>query len=203
MEKYFVIATHNLAKRQEITQLLAHYHADGQQELSMVDHLTFPVEGTTSYEENAMQKALFVSRHLPEQNVIADDSGLELLAFPGKFGIETARQLRPYYTSKSVMNNAIIKLVKGHDRRFIMKTVIAWAKNGQLVKIVHGELRGTIAESQRGRNGDGFDRILIPQGTRQTLAEMSLDQWRYYNHRSRAIQALLNEKSDDVDHDID
>lgn len=188
----FVIATHNPAKQREIGQILEFYGARGIAYDQLTTRQEFPAEGKRSYEENATKKAQFISRLLPDQNVIADDSGLELKAFPQKFGIETARQLTPHFATKSDMNDGIIQLVNGHDRHFVMKTVIALARNGQVVQIAHGELSGTIATAQHGNEGLGFDRILIPNGLDHTLAEMDFASWVAYCHRSRAVKNLLD-----------
>lgn len=191
--KKFVIATHNPAKQQEIVRILDFYGAQGIAYDQLIARQTFPAEGKQSYAENAAKKAQFISRLLPDQNVIADDSGLELEAFPQRFGIETARQLTPHFATKSDMNDGIIRLVDGRDRHFVMKTVIVLARNGQVSKTAYGELKGKIATAQHGDEGSGFDRILIPEGLDHTLAEMSFADWVAYCHRSRAVKNLLDQ----------
>ena len=152
----------------------------------------FPPESTVSYEENAKAKALFISQKLPAAKIIADDSGLELPAFPGRYGVETARELAQEVPNGD-LNNYLIHLVDGKSRQFIMKTTIALAVNNQVVKIGHGQLEGTIAHAERGANATGFDRIFIPAGESQTLAEIDQPTRISYLHRARAVKNLLDQ----------
>ncbi|MCT3199579.1 non-canonical purine NTP pyrophosphatase [Limosilactobacillus reuteri] len=192
MKNNFIIATHNIHKIKEIATILNFYHQHGEGYRKKLPQQTFPPESTVSYEENAKEKALFISQQLPATKIIADDSGLELLAFPGRYGIQTARELAQEVPNGD-LNDYLIHLVDGKSRQFIMKTTIALAVNNQVVKIGHGQLKGTIAHAERGVNAMGFDRIFIPAGESQTLAEMDQPTRISYLHRARAVKNLLDQ----------
>lgn len=172
MKNNFVIATHNTFKADEIQNILRFYHQWGEIYTDKLPRQHFPSESTTSYQANANKKAIFISQQLPEANVIADDSGLELAAFPAKYGVQTARELA-VEVPDGQLNRYLIQLVNGKSRKFTMKTTIALAVNGHISNIARCELTGVIAPEERGTNSTGFDRILIPDGEDQTLAEMS------------------------------
>ena len=190
MKNNFIIATHNIHKIKEIETILNFYRQHGEGYRKKLPQQAFPPESTVSYEEKA--KALFISQKLPAAKIIADDSGLELPAFPGRYGVETARELAQEVPNGD-LNNYLIHLVDGKSRQFIMKTTIAMAVNNQVVKIGHGQLKGTIAHVERGVNGTGFDRIFIPAGESQTLAEMDQPTRISYLHRARAVKNLLDQ----------
>ena len=192
MKNNFIIATHNIHKIKEIATILNFYHQLGEGYRKKLPQQTFPPESTVSYEGNAKEKALFISQQLPAAKIIADDSGLELPAFPGKYGVQTARELAQEVPNGD-LNNYLIHLVDGKSRQFIMKTTIALAINNQVVKIGHGQLKGTIAHAERGVNATGFDRIFIPAGESQTLAEMDQPTRISYLHRARAVKNLLDQ----------
>ncbi|MCR1863424.1 non-canonical purine NTP pyrophosphatase [Limosilactobacillus reuteri] len=192
MKNNFIIATHNIHKIKEIATILNFYHQHGEGYRKKLPQQTFPPESTVSYEGNAKEKALFISQQLPAAKIIADDSGLELPAFPGRYGVQTARELAQEVPNGD-LNDYLIHLVDGKSRQFIMKTTIALAINNQVVKIGHGQLKGTIAHAERGVNATGFDRIFIPAGESRTLAEMDLPTRISYLHRARAVKNLLDQ----------
>ena len=192
MKNNFIIATHNIHKIKEIATILNFYHQHGEGYRKKLPQQTFPPESTVSYEGNAKEKALFISQQLPAAKIIADDSGLELPAFPGRYGVQTARELAQEVPNGD-LNDYLIHLVDGKSRQFIMKTTLALAINNQVVKIGHGQLKGTIAHAERGVNATGFDRIFIPAGESRTLAEMDLPTRISYLHRARAVKNLLDQ----------
>ena len=190
MKHSFIIATHNQRKARQIEEVLQFYHYNGQMYTTKLPQQQFPPEATVSYRENAIGKAVFISRQLPTDLIIADDSGLELVAFPNRYGVQTARELA-VEVPNGQLNNYLIHLVAGKSRQFSMKTTIALAVGGHVKKIGYGELTGTIADKERGQNSTGFDRIFIPAGEKRTLAEMERAQRFSYLHRARAVKNLV------------
>src|SRR5438045_9343009 len=84
-----LVATHNSHKTRELVQLLGR----GFIVRDLTSQLDLPqlVESGTTFEENAILKAVAVSKFFPEETVIADDSGLEVDALGGAPGIFSAR----------------------------------------------------------------------------------------------------------------
>lgn len=186
----FVIASHNQAKVDELKRILQFYGAIGQAYTSLIAPQKFPPETTTSYTQNVETKAVFISRLLPNRYVLADDSGLELAAYPGKFGVQTAREFKGYSHGRQ-QNRHIIDLVNGRSRDFTMKTFLALAHEGQIIKIVEGQIAGQIAKQEQGEYSTGFDRVLIPNGQNKTLAEIPFTQRVKFLHRGRAVKNLF------------
>ena len=64
-------------------------------------------------------------------------------------------------------------------------------KVGQYV-IFEGKISGQITDKPRGNNGFGYDPLFIPNGQKNTFAEMSINQKNILSHRSIAINKLKN-----------
>lgn len=194
----FIIASHNQNKVRELQRIFNMCGSEALSYTQLILKKDFPVEGTNSYEENAANKALFISNFLPEKLVIADDSGLFLTARPEILGVRTARDLVNYPTPHQYAQH-IIHLVQETERTFTMQTSIACAYQGKIVKVTNGILKGHVATSERGMDGEGFSRILIPNGSTKTLAQMDFKERFPYLTRTRATIELLNalEKNND------
>lgn len=190
MQLEFVIATNNDFKISELTRELNFFGADGVSYAEVLGKkLNFPAEGTTSYRANAIKKAEFISQTLPDRLVIADDSGIKLTGRPNELGVQTARQLKAKYGTHAV-NQDLIERAVDPDRGFKMQTVIALAKGGQTLATYQGVLVGKIAR-QIAPVGHGLDQILIPTGLNQTLGSLPIAEFVKYDHRSKAVAALV------------
>lgn len=192
----FVIASHNQAKIMELQRILRVRKNNAIPYTELIAKKRFPPEGNHSYTENASGKALFISKFLPEQLIIADDSGLILTSHPEILGVRTARDLADYPTAHEYAQY-IIELVEGKDRSFKMKTVLACAYHGKIVKVASGNLEGQIATAEQGTTGEGFSRIFIPNGATKTLAQMNFEERYPYLSRTRAIKNLINSLKED------
>ena len=86
-----LLATRNQHKVKEVRQLLGNDFRVN--DLSAYPTLEMPDETGATFAENAILKAITVSKHRHLQNgfVIADDSGLEVDALGGAPGIYSAR----------------------------------------------------------------------------------------------------------------
>lgn len=89
----FVVASHNHDKIKELQQIFRVCNNEVIPYTDLLPKIKFPPEGNYSYEENASDKALFISKFLPDRLIIADDSGLLLTARPKILGVRTARDL--------------------------------------------------------------------------------------------------------------
>ena len=54
-----------------------------------------------------------------------------------------------------------------------------------------GILKGEIAKDMRGTNGFGYDSIFIPEGSTQTLAEITIQEKNKISHRSQAVKQFI------------
>ncbi len=185
-----LLATRNRHKVRELRRLLAGLPI----RLLALD--SFPSvppvrENGATFRENAVAKALSVSRHvgLP---VLAEDSGLEVQGLRGRPGVHSAR-----YAGSAQSDRAnVTKLLKALDgapargRRARFVCVMAWAVRGRVIRTFRGSCAGRIAESPRGRGGFGYDPLFVPTGFNSTMAQMPLKQKNRISHRARAASAL-------------
>ena len=139
-----------------------------------------------SLKDNAVLKARAVSAAtgLP---ALADDTGLEVDALGGAPGVHTARFAGPaatYAENRALLLAALRGVV---DRRARFRTVVALA-DGDTMVTASGAVEGSIALSERGSGGFGYDPIFEVGG--RTLAEMGVVEKNTLSHRARALEAL-------------
>jgi XTP/dITP diphosphohydrolase len=148
-------------------------------------------ETGTTYEENAIQKALYYSKH-SDGYLFAEDSGLEVDALDGQPGVYSARFAGPGAIDEA--NNRLLlermRGVSGRTARFVC--VAALAESGRLVRTFHGEIEGRLIEEPRGANGFGYDPLFFYPPFGCTLAEAPLDRKMEVSHRSKALRAMLD-----------
>jgi XTP/dITP diphosphohydrolase len=186
-----LVATRNAHKTREVQLILG-------PEFTVRDLQAYPKiseirETGTSFEENAMLKAVVASRKLPDL-VIADDSGLEVDALGGAPGIYSARYAGMNATEQEKIDELLRELARvgatGDTRGARFRCVVALARNGNLLGTFEGMVEGTIADEPRGNSGFGYDPIFIPEGFEQTFGELSADVKNTISHRAKAIRAF-------------
>ncbi len=77
-------------------------------------------------------------------------------------------------------------LVKGQDTSTTVISAIA-IYDGKVMKIFKGEVRGTLIFFDKGNKGFGFDKVFIPEGYKQSFAEMPTKLKNKISHRARAL----------------
>jgi len=150
-----------------------------------------PAEETgTTFEENAVQKALYYSRYAPGP-VFADDSGLAVDALGGAPGVYSARFAGENATDKD-NNRLLIEKLRGNphrDARFVC--VIAVAEKGALLGTFRGEVEGRIIDEPRGPNGFGYDPLFYYEPFGCTFGEVPGDRKLTVSHRGRALERMF------------
>ncbi len=192
-----LVATRNDGKLREFRSLLSGtgWRILGLSDLSIDrEH----EETGATFAENARLKALSYSADtgLP---VLADDSGLEVLALGGRPGIHSARYAGPGASDADRVRKLLAELeeVRGtREARFVCSVAIARAS--KLVLEAEGECRGLIAREPRGSNGFGYDPIFLFPELGKTYAELDESEKNLHSHRARAIASLLEKY--DVSH---
>ena len=186
-----IFATRNAHKVREIGQILGPKFAI--RGLSSSDQVAEIDENGSSYEENAILKAVTVSRQLPGL-IVGDDSGLEVDALGGAPGIYSARYGGANATREEKINKLLGELTKIHakgDQRVArFRCLLAVARDGQLLGTFEGIVEGKIEEEARGSNGFGYDPIFIPAGFEKTFAELPDEVKNNISHRANAIGKL-------------
>ena len=186
-----LVATHNAHKTREIQRILGAKFAV--RDLSENPDISKPVETGKTFEENAILKAIAVSRELPRL-VIADDSGLEVDALNGAPGIYSARYAGENATDKAntdkLLSELALRNIPANQRNARFRCVIAVARDSKLLRTFEGVVEGTIVDLSRGSRGFGYDPVFQPNGFDQTFAELPAETKNKVSHRAKAIAAL-------------
>lgn len=158
------------------------------------------VEDGLTFEANARKKAEQYSRALPEELVLADDSGLEVDALGGAPGVHSARYAadEPHSAEANkadeannarVLRELISVPPEKRGARFVC--AIAAARDGQTLATFRGTAEGIILDAPRGSNGFGYDPLFYFPQIGKTFAELSAEEKSNYSHRGAAFRAFL------------
>ncbi|MGB0754802.1 MAG: RdgB/HAM1 family non-canonical purine NTP pyrophosphatase [Candidatus Puniceispirillaceae bacterium] len=185
-----VIASHNMGKVREITNLLEPLSIKvvGAGALGLEE----PEETGTSYIENAELKAKLAAQSAG-MPALADDSGLSVRALGGAPGIYSARWAGADKDFDAAMKRvADAVLMAGTSDRhceFVCALSLAWPDGH--CESFEGRVAGTVTWPQRGDRGFGYDAIFTPLGHALTFAEMEPETKHAMSHRADAFQQLL------------
>lgn len=193
-EMNFVIASNNIKKAKELENILYHLGYKSIIYSELMPYIQFPNEQNNSLEQNACTKAEFISNYLNNELVIADDTGLYLDAFPQEYGVSTKRQLMKECKNGN-FNQYLLNKVKEKDRKMTLRSVVALAQNGVIIAKGAGKMRCKIALEELGNMSTGFDKIVIPDGSTKTIAQMDWNTRFLYLHRAIALQNLLKKRN--------
>lgn len=191
MERRIVFATGNENKMTEIRMILSDLGMPvfSMKELGVEADI---VEDGISFEENAEIKARAISRLLPDDIVLADDSGLEIDYLDKAPGIYSAR-FAGEDTSYDVKNCILLDKLEGipdeeRTARFVCAVAAAFPDGS--VETVRGTIEGMIAEEMLGENGFGYDPIFYVPEYGCTTAQMDPDKKNELSHRGNALRAM-------------
>ena len=150
------------------------------------------VEDGSTFEENAMIKARAIAKMLPEDIVMADDSGLEIDFLNKEPGIYSARYLGEK-TSYDIKNNKILERLKDvpaekRTARFVSAVAAVFPGNKEVIG--YGTMEGRIADHIAGENGFGYDPIFWLDDYGCTSAEISPEQKNELSHRGKALREV-------------
>ena len=147
-------------------------------------------EDAPTLEGNAIIKAVEIANHASEW-AIADDTGLEVEALNGAPGVRSARFAGEHATDAENRALLLEKLDGATNRSARFRTVVALVSSKGDIHFVGGECTGTIAESERGDSGFGYDSLFIPaEGDGRTFAEMTGPEKDAVSHRGRALAQI-------------
>ncbi len=194
-----VIATRNKKKIEEIKRITE------EMSITLFTLDDFPgcpdvVEDGSTFEENAIKKAISVAKYT-DKYALADDSGLEVYALSGAPGIRSSR----YAGDKAEDNENIEKLlsemssIKGEERRARFVCCIVLASPAGDIKTFYGEVEGLIGTEARGKRGFGYDPVFYPLGCDRTFAEMSDNEKDALSHRGIALRKLKKFLEENMD----
>jgi len=151
-------------------------------------HEDIPETGST-LQENAILKAQYLFDKTGE-NVIAEDTGLEVLSLNGDPGVRTARYAGEDRDTIANMDLLLSNLGGFVDRSAQFHTVMALILDGT-IHTFDGVVKGRIALNKAGLDGFGYDPIFIPENYEITFAEMDIDKKSSMSHRGRALDKMI------------
>lgn len=190
-----LLATRNPHKTREFAEMLG---ADCEIcDLTKMAHVPMVEETGATFEENAILKAVSVSRMVADF-VVADDSGLEVAALGGAPGVYSARFAGENASDRENLAKLLEDLLamESHDdRRARFRCVLTVASQGDVLGTFHGEVAGKIIEKPRGENGFGYDPVFVPEGYDLTFAELGAAMKNQISHRAMAIRQLQKQMS--------
>ncbi len=184
-----LISTKNKHKLKEINEILSPLGYTVESAYNYLDDIDIEESGTT-FEENAVLKAVEISK-LVDEYVIADDSGISVDALSGAPGVYSARFAGENATDDE-NNELLLEKLKGvpfEKRTAKYICVIALAKRGKLITTTYGECSGYVGFEYKGNNGFGYDPIFVlPDG--RHMAELPSDEKNRISHRYHALMNL-------------
>lgn len=194
MEKRIIFATGNQNKMKEIHMILADL---GMPIYSMKEagiDIDIVEDGTT-FEENAQIKAKAIAKYLPDDIILADDSGLEIDYLNKEPGIYSARYAGED-TSYDIKNQMLLDRLQGVPKekrtaRFVC--AIAAVVPGHEPFVVRGTIEGYIGDKPAGENGFGYDPIFYVSDLDCSTAELSPEDKNARSHRGNALRAIREE----------
>ena len=152
------------------------------------------LEDADTFEANALAKARHFAR-FTGRSVVADDSGLEVMALGGRPGVHSRR-----WSGRSDLagrglddaNNArLMKELDGVlDRRARYVCAAAFC-DGTTELVERGESAGTVTRTPRGTGGFGYDPFFESTELGRTFGEVSIAEKARVSHRARAFAKLL------------
>lgn len=195
----WILATRNAGKVRELRALFADARIDVV-DLGQAGIEERPdeegIEVFETFEANAVAKArYYAARAGGGRTVVADDSGLEVLALGGEPGVRSKRWSgRGDLTGVALdaANNAVLRarLAGVSDRRARFVCVAAWCAHGETV-VARGQVAGVIVDRPAGTDGFGYDPHFFAAELGGTLAQATIEEKQRVSHRGRAFAALL------------
>ncbi len=192
MNLEILLATSNNHKLEEFRRILAPHGITlyGMSDLNMppldVD------ENGDSYFKNAQIKLLAL-RKLTSLPILADDSGLELEAFPNLLGLHTSRYASQFKDQKEA-NESIIKLYENNfalKRDATFKCALCFSLNEGDLRYFDGKMPGFIAKNATYERGFGYDPIFISKEKSLCVASLKNEEKDAISHRGKACKKLL------------
>lgn len=187
------IATSNKGKLKEFQQIFSTLPlaVRGQNELPV---FSAPPETGKTFAENALIKAKALRSIKDSDWVLADDSGLIVEGLGGLPGIYSARYAGDRASDQENYSKLLkmmqIRSPQNRKAKFVCN-LIAFSPKGDQFQF-DGELTGLITTSPKGTMGFGYDPVFCPDGSTQTLAEITPGQKNAISHRFKAAHKFAD-----------
>ena len=157
--------------------------------LPAIRDVPVPEETGSTFEENAVQKALHYGAYTAGW-LIAEDSGLEVEALGGAPGVWSARYAGPGATDEDNNRKLASELGSAENRRARYVCAIALVHAGNVEGVFRGAVEGEIAREPRGSNGFGYDPWFFYPPFGCTFGEATQERKLAVSHRAAALAEL-------------
>ena len=194
----YLIATHNMKKREELHRILAPLGIRVVLASEIGVDLTEVEETGETFEENALLKAVSGCRDagIP---CVADDSGLCVDALDGRPGVYSARYCGEETPYPEKMAHLIKELEnvppERRTARFVSVAACAFPDGTSFT--VRGECEGRIGYAPVGENGFGFDPVFMVG--EKSFAQLSAEEKDAISHRGNSLRKLSEKLKEIID----
>ncbi|NCA75013.1 MAG: RdgB/HAM1 family non-canonical purine NTP pyrophosphatase [Alphaproteobacteria bacterium] len=181
-----LFATNNLHKLREIRDILGTVCS-----IKCLKEVGLDIEipeTCDTLEGNASQKAWFIHEKTG-MNCFADDTGLEIDALAGRPGVFSARYAGPGCSFDDNIEKVLLEMKDVTDRTARFRCVFSLILEG-VEHTFEGVVNGKILTARSGTEGFGYDPVFLPDGYRQSFAEMPPYLKNGISHRGRAATAM-------------
>ena len=146
----------------------------------------YPEIQADTLEEVALQGISDVQKRF-DKPFMLEDAGLFINALQGFPGVYSK------YVFFTIGLPGILRLLEEVDNRKAMfRSVYAYSEPGRIPIIATGECPGAISTEQKGKNGFGYDPIFLPNGSKKTFGQMTVEEKNTFSHRSKALDTLVS-----------
>jgi len=189
----YIIATHNMKKRDELQRILSPLGIRVLLAEEAGIELTDVEETGTTFEENAILKAESGCKE-SGMPCIADDSGLAVDWLGGAPGVYSARYAGEH-GNDDANNQKLFKALEGvedKDRGAAYVSVVCCAYPDGSKLLARGECRGYIGHSLIGDGGFGYDPLFYPveYNGEKTMAQLTAEEKDAISHRGKAVREI-------------
>lgn len=187
-----VIASTNTHKIREFRDMLKNIPNLDILSLNDFPEYVPPEETGSTFEENAIFKAVSAAKNL-NRFVIADDSGLVVPALKGAPGVYSARFAGSHATDLDNRKKLLSEMANfvDEERNAYFECCIVLASPTGVEKAVKGICEGTIAMHDKGGSGFGYDPIFMKHGYNKSFAELGDAVKNRVSHRRKSLDKLL------------
>jgi XTP/dITP diphosphohydrolase len=182
-----VLASNNAHKIAEINALLdGSFEVISLKDTGITEDIPEPYH---TFEENALAKALYVYERTG-LITFSEDSGLVVPALNGAPGVFSARYAGEPRSDERNTAKLLQELEGNTDRDAYYQTIICLAGSGQ-PQYFKGICEGSIATTQSGNGGFGYDPVFIPKGYDQTFGQLPAEVKKAVSHRAKAMAQFI------------
>ncbi len=190
MSKTFLIASHNMKKRDEVYRILSPLGID----VKTAEQLGIEISDVDETGETFYENALLKAKSGCEESglpCVADDSGLAVDYLVGAPGVYSARFCGRHGDDEA-NNDKLLKILSDlplEERKARYVSVVCCVfPNGDVIS-ARGECEGFIGYERIGTGGFGYDPLFLVEENK-TMAQLTADEKDAISHRGKALREL-------------